>query len=395
MARVVLENLSKTFVSAPGREVRAVQRLNLVIEDKELLVLVGPSGSGKTTTLRLIAGLEEVTEGAVSIDGEVVNDLPAKDRDIAMVFQNFALYPHLTVFQNLAFGLTLRKFPKADIQQRVQEAAEMLGLAGCLDRKPGALSGGEQQRVALGRAIVRRPRVFLFDEPLSNLDAPKRAQMRAEIARLHSRLGATILYVTHDQAEAMTLGNRIAVMNAGEIQQIAEPMALYDAPANVFVAGFVGSPPMNLFHGLIQEKSPILYFVERSEKGQAAAEPFNVRICEEQAVWLKQYVGKPLVLGLRPEHLFAQTVALGQASADFVTANLEMVEPRGADTLLHLDTGTHRFTARASSREAWSKPGRILVAFDMRKALFFHPDMESSLTSERGQVVRELSAPEQ
>jgi len=312
-----------------------------------------------------------------------------------MVFQNFALYPHLTVFQNLAFGLTLRKFPKAEIQQRVQEAAEMLGLADCLDRKPGALSGGEQQRVALGRAIVRRPKVFLFDEPLSNLDAPKRAQMRAEIARLHRRLGATMLYVTHDQAEAMTLGNRIAVMNAGEIQQIAAPMTLYEAPANVFVAGFVGSPPMNLFHGLIQEKSPILYFVERSEKGQAAAEPFNVRICGEQAAWLKKYVGKPLVLGLRPEHLSAQTAASGPASTDVVTANLEMIEPRGADTLLHLDTGTHRFTARASSsREAWSKPGRILVAFDMRKALFFHPDAEPSLISERGKLVREVHAPE-
>jgi len=394
MARVVLENLSKIFVSATGTEVRAVQRLNLVIDDQELLVLVGPSGCGKTTTLRLIAGLEEVTEGAVSIDGEVVNDVPAKNRDIAMVFQNFALYPHLTVFQNLAFGLTLRKFPKADIQQRVKEAAEMLGLADCLERKPGALSGGEQQRVALGRAIVRRPKIFLFDEPLSNLDAPKRAKMRAEIARLHSRLGATILYVTHDQAEAMTLGNRIAVMNAGQIQQIAAPMTLYEAPANVFVAGFIGSPPMNLFHGLIQEKSPILYFVERSEKGQAAAEPFNVRICGEQAVWLKKYVGKTLVLGLRPEHLLAQTAAAGPNGADSVTANLEMTEPRGADTLLHLDTGTHRFTARAPSREAWSKPGRILVAFDMRKARFFHPDLESSLTSERGQVVREVPAPE-
>jgi multiple sugar transport system ATP-binding protein len=311
-----------------------------------------------------------------------------------MVFQNFALYPHLTVFQNLAFGLTLRKFPKADMQQRVKEAAEMLGLADCLDRKPGALSGGEQQRVALGRAIVRRPRVFLFDEPLSNLDSPKRAQMRAEIARLHSQLGATMLYVTHDQAEAMALGNRIAVMNAGEIQQIAAPMTLYEAPANVFVAGFVGSPPMNLFHGLIQNKSPFLYFVERSEKGQAAAEPFNVRICEEQAAWLKKYAGKPLVLGLRPEHLFAQTAASGQASADCVTANLEMIEPRGADTLLHLDTGTHRFTVRASSREAWRKPGRILVAFDMRQARFFHPDAESSLTNEGGQLVHELPVPQ-
>ena len=324
--------------------------------------------------------------------------MPAKDRDIAMVFQNFALYPHLTVFENLAFGLTLRKFPKADIQHRVKEAAEMLGLADCLDRKPGALSGGEQQRVALGRAIVRRPKVFLFDEPLSNLDAPKRAQMRAEIARLHRRLNEigrdSMVAVTHDQAEAMALGNRIGVMNAGEIQQIAAPMTLYDAPANVFVAGFVGSPPMNLFHGLIQEKSPILYFVEQSEKGQAAAEPFNVRIRGEQAAWLKKYAGKPLVLGLRPEHLLAQTAASGQPSAEFVTANLEMVEPRGADALLHLDTGTHRFTARASSREAWSKTGRILVAFDMRKALFFHPDAESSLTNEGGQLVRELPVPE-
>src|SRR5438445_1590841 len=389
MSELRLVNLVKKFDGAA-----AVDGLSLDVSSGEFVVILGPSGCGKTTTLRCVAGLEVPDEGEIMIDNDSVSGLPPRERDIAMVFQNYALYPHMTVAENIAYPLKMKKTAKDEIERRVKEIGELLGLSHLLGRKPRQLSGGEQQRVALGRAIVRRPRVFLFDEPLSNLDAPKRAQMRAEIARLHSRLGATILYVTHDQAEAMTLGNRSGVMNAGEIQQIAAPMTLYDAPANVFVAGFVGSPPMNLFHGLIQEKSPILYFVERSEKGQAAAEPFNVRICGEQAAWLKKYAGKPLVLGLRPEHLLAQTVASGQPSAAFVTANLEMVEPRGADALLHLDTGTHRFTARASSREAWSKTGRILVAFDMRKALFFHPDVEPSPTSERGQVVRELPAPE-
>ncbi len=254
MVRVVIENLSKIFKGAKGEEILVVNNANLTVEDKEFLVLVGPSGAGKSTTLRMIAGLEEISEGTVTIDGKVVNTVPPQDRDLAMVFQNYALYPHMTVFENLAFGLKLRKIPKTEINHRVQETAHMLGLASLLDRKPSALSGGERQRVALGRAIARQPKVFLFDEPLSNLDAPLRAQLRTEISKLHRRLEATMIYVTHDQAEAMMLGDRIAVMNEGVIQQVAAPMALYNSPANVFVAGFIGAPPMNLFHGIILQK---------------------------------------------------------------------------------------------------------------------------------------------
>ena len=243
MARVVIENVSKIFHGPKGEEVCAVHNVNLTVEDKELLVLVGPSGCGKTTTLRMIAGLEDISEGTISIDGEVMNAVPPKDRDIAMVFQNYALYPHMTVFENMAFGLKLRKFPKAEIEQRVKQTAEILGLNSCLARKPNEISGGQRQRVAVGRAIVRKPKLFLFDEPLSNLDAPLRIQMRKEIATLHSRLETTMIYVTHDQAEAMTLGDRIAVMKDGAIQQVADPLTIYDSPISVFVAEFIGSPP--------------------------------------------------------------------------------------------------------------------------------------------------------
>src|SRR6267142_1067017 len=245
MARVVVDNLSKVFRGPKGAEIRAVNHVSFTIEEQELLVLVGPSGCGKTTTLLLIAGLEEITHGTISIDGKEMTDLPPGNRDVAMVFQNFALYPHMTVYENMAFGLKLRKLSRAEISRRVGEAAEMLGLTPCLERKPEALSGGERQRVAVGRAIVRRPGLFLFDEPLSNLDAPMRAQMRAELSRIHKRLAATMIYVTHDQEEAMTLGARIAVMKDGFIHQVAEPINVYRHPADLFVAGFIGSPPMN------------------------------------------------------------------------------------------------------------------------------------------------------
>ena len=247
MARVVLEHLTKVFQGPRGEGIRAVDDASLTIGDKEFVVLVGPSGCGKTTTLRLIAGLEEATSGSVSIDGQPMKGVAPKERDVAMVFQNHALYPHMSAYENMAFGLKLRKLPQAEIQNRVKAAAEMLDLSNCLDRRPPALSGGQRQRVALGRAIVRRPKVFLFDEPLSNLDAQMRAQMRKEIAKLHARLAATMIYVTHDQVEAMTMGERIAVMKEGVIQQVAEPMNLYQHPASLFVAGFIGSPPMNFF----------------------------------------------------------------------------------------------------------------------------------------------------
>ena len=266
MAQVVLDHLTKVF-QGPGREsIRAVDDACLVVEDKELLVLVGPSGCGKTTNLRLIAGLEEPTTGTISINGQVVNDLPPKARDIAMVFQNHALYPHMSAYDNMAFGLTLRHHPKAEISKRVKDAAQILELTACLDRKPAALSGGQRQRVALGRAIVRQPKLFLLDEPLSNLDAQTRLQMRAEIARLHTRLAATMIYVTHDQVEALTLGHRIAVLKAGVIQQVADPMTVYQQPANLFVAGFIGSPPMNFFHGTLLAKGGMFCFQEQASK---------------------------------------------------------------------------------------------------------------------------------
>src|SRR5436309_5695304 len=294
MARVVLQNLCKTFRGAKGEEVVAVRDANLVVEDKEFLVLVGPSGCGKSTTLRMIAGLEEISQGTISIDGRVVNDVEPKHRDIAMVFQNYALYPHMTVYENMAFGLKLRKFPRAETDQRVREAAEILGLKPYFDRLPKALSGGQRQRVAVGRAIVRKPKVFLFDEPLSNLDAHMRVQMRAEISKLHGRLGATMIYVTHDQVEAMTMGDRIVVMKDGIIQQVDEPIALYDNPKNMFVAGFIGSPPMNFFKGTIEQRSGGLWFVE-------AGNGFAVHVNDDMAKKLTGYVGRAVVFGSRPE----------------------------------------------------------------------------------------------
>jgi multiple sugar transport system ATP-binding protein len=276
MAQVVLDRLTKVFQGRGGESVCAVDNLNLVVEDQELVVLVGPSGCGKTTTLRLIAGLEEPTAGTISINGQLVNDLPPKARDIAMVFQNHALYPHMSAYQNMAFGLKLRHYPRAEIEQRVKDTSQILDLTACLDRRPAALSGGQRQRVALGRAIVRQPKLFLLDEPLSNLDAQTRLQMRAEIARLHARLAATMIYVTHDQVEALTLGHRVAVMKAGVIQQAATPVDLYQHPANRFVAGFIGSPPMNFFNGTVLEERGALIFQEATCTGPAGSNPISV-----------------------------------------------------------------------------------------------------------------------
>src|SRR5438477_2567831 len=249
MARIVLDKVSKIFKGPKGEEVRAVNNVSLTIENQEFLVLVGPSGCGKSTTLRMMAGLEEVSRGTISIDGKIVNDVEPKNRDVAMVFQNYALYPHMTVYENMAFGLKLRKYPKAEIEKRVRETAEVLGISALLDRLPKALSGGQRQRVAVGRAIVRQPKAFLFDEPLSNLDAMMRVQMRMEILKLRARLATTTVYVTHDQVEAMTMGDRIAVMKEGVVQQVADPIRLYNHPANLFVGGFIGTPPMNFFRG--------------------------------------------------------------------------------------------------------------------------------------------------
>ncbi len=408
MARVVIENLSKTFKGAKDEEILAVNNASLTIEDQEFLVLVGPSGAGKSTTLRMIAGLEDISKGTVAIDGMVVNAVPPKDRDLAMVFQNYALYPHMTVFENLAFGLKLRKFPRAEINQRVQETAEMLGLKPLLDRKPSALSGGERQRVALGRAIARRPKVFLFDEPLSNLDAPMRAQLRAEISRLHRRLETTMIYVTHDQVEAMTLGDRIAVMKEGVIQQVAAPMTLYNSPSNLFVAGFIGAPPMNFFQGSILQKGTELFFADQARGGGSGSGNFVVRIPGGPASPLSNWVGKKLILGLRPEsvgvrgwvgfapappgmvsaHLDPGAGSPGGRQdacptiAESVVATVEAIQPLGAEMHLHLSTGSHSFIAIAPTerRSELNLKQSIPMVFDMSKAHFFEPDTELAIS---------------
>src|SRR5438874_2055152 len=339
MARIVLENLSKTFKGPKGEPVYAVNNVNLIIEDRELLVLVGPSGCGKSTTLRMIAGLDEVSRGTISIDGTIINEVEPRDRDVAMVFQNYALYPHMTVYENLAFGLKLRKYPRAEIEKRVREAGETLGITPLLDRLPKALSGGQRQRVALGRAIVRQPKAFLFDEPLSNLDAQMRVQMRTEISKLHQRLAATMVYVTHDQVEAMTMGDRIAVLKNGEVQQIAGPLELYRHPANLFVAGFIGAPPMNFINGELKQERDASVFKEMQ------GGTIQVRFANRPQA--REFFGKPMLLGIRPEDIeVAQLSKTGNTTASF-PAIVDIVEPMGAETNLYLQTGAHTVVCRS------------------------------------------------
>ena len=372
MAKVVLENLSKIY---PGG-VKAVDNANLVIDDKEFVVLVGPSGCGKSTTLRMVAGLEEISSGQIYIDGRRVNDVPPKDRDIAMVFQNYALYPHMTVYKNMAFGLMLRKYPKAEIDGRVREAAQILGITDeQLQRKPKALSGGQRQRVAVGRAIVRQPRAFLFDAPLSNLDAKMRVQMRAEISKLHQRLQSTMIYVTHDQVEAMTMGDRIVVMKDGLIQQVDEPIALYDHPQNLFVAGFIGSPPMNVFRGSLEQRQDGLWFVEQTVSGNGQ-KGFAVRINDDMAQNLSGHVGQAIVFGLRPEDITDKQHAFPAQSDLHVPATIEVVEPMGAEVYVYLNTGAHSFVARVDSHERIKVGQHIDLAFDMRQGHFFDVQTE-------------------
>jgi multiple sugar transport system ATP-binding protein len=373
MAQVVLERLTKVFQGPGDDSVRAVDNLSLVVEDKELLALVGPSGCGKTTTLRLIAGLEEPTAGTISLNGQVVNRLPPKDRDIAMVFQNYALYPHMSVYENMAFGLKLRRYSKADINLRVKEAAQILDLGACLDRKPAALSGGQRQRVALGRALVRRPGVFLLDEPLSNLDAQTRLQLRAEISRLHLRLGSTMIYVTHDQVEALTLGQRVAVMKDGVIQQVAAPMSLYQHPANLFVAGFIGSPPMNFFDGTVSAKTDALVFEEQSLRGAASPQPITVLLDGVSAPRLRSYVGKRVVFGIRPEHITGGTPLCAPPPESNVEATVEVIQHLGSETYLHLAGHAHAFVARVPATEHFSVSQKLSLTFDARHAHFFDP----------------------
>ena len=372
MAKVVIENLVKTYPEKSGPGVRAVNGINLTVEDREFMVLVGPSGCGKSTTLRLIAGLEEITGGTIRIGDRVVNDVLPKDRDIAMVFQNYALYPHLSVYENLAFGLKLRNFPKAEIQGRVREAAVLLGLEPYLDRKPKALSGGQRQRVAVGRAIVRKPQVFLFDEPLSNLDAKMRVSMRLELSRLRARLAATMIYVTHDQVEAMTMGDRICVMKDGDIIQVARPLDLYNQPETIFVAGFIGSPPMNLIRGTLELAGERIVFVE---DGPAGA----LRLLLPGAVAARgaSILGRPMVLGLRPEHLHAAAECPGSEAE--VEVKVELFEPMGAEAFLHATTGQHTLIARVAPAGRYATGERVRLAFALEHAHLFDGETERAI----------------
>lgn len=371
MARVVLENVSKVFGGPKGEPIHAVKNLSLTVEDHEFVVLVGPSGCGKSTTLRMIAGLDGVSSGTIRIDGDVVNDIEPKDRDIAMVFQNYALYPHMTIYENMAFGLKLRKFPKAEIDRRVRETSEILDISPLLDRLPKALSGGQRQRVAVGRAMVRHPKAFLFDEPLSNLDANMRVQMRIEIARLHQRLAATMIYVTHDQVEAMTLGDRIAVMKSGVIQQVADPLRLYHQPANLFVAGFIGSPAMNFFRGTLREERQSLRFVVEPSAASFPGGALNLPIPPESVSHLQAHVGKALVLGVRPEEIIAEATLAGLTPEGWFQAGIDLAEPMGAETYLHLNAGGSSFVARVHPALPAAIGGCITVRFHMAKAHLF------------------------
>jgi multiple sugar transport system ATP-binding protein len=373
MAEVVLEHIYKIYRGDKGSEVTAVTDFNLAIRDREFVVLVGPSGCGKSTTLRMVAGLEEISRGELRIDGRRMNDVAPKDRDIAMVFQNYALYPHMTVGENMAFGLKLRNLPRAEIEARVADAARILGLSDeMLRRKPAALSGGQRQRVAVGRAIVRKPKAFLFDEPLSNLDAKMRVQMRAEITRLHRELEGTMIYVTHDQVEAMTMGDRIVVMKDGVVQQAADPLTIYNRPANLFVAGFIGSPAMSLLRGRITRGGGGLEFAE--EGG-----PVRLPIPGARAGALAEWEGKPVLLGLRPEDVTERSQAGDLAGRAVVEAVAETSEPLGAETFFHLTTGAHRLIARAKGHHKVNAGARLELAADLERAHFFDPTTERAI----------------
>lgn len=367
MARVELKNLCKVY---PGG-IEAVKDADLVVNDKEFVVLVGPSGCGKSTTLRMIAGLEEITSGTIHIGDRLVNDVPPKNRDIAMVFQNYALYPHMTVYKNMAFGLILRKYPKKEIARRVHEAAEILGIGDLLDRRPKALSGGQRQRVAVGRAIVRQPKVFLFDEPLSNLDAKLRVQMRAEISKLHTKLQSTMIYVTHDQIEAMTMGDRIVVMLDGVIQQVAAPLELYHTPVNRFVAGFIGSPPMNMIEGKLAAENGVLFFIDDTNE-------MKLKTPSNKDDTLRRYEDKRVTLGIRPEHLYENQEQTEKAGTSIRTL-IEVVEPMGSEINLYVSIGGQTLTARISSDSQPKVEEYHILDVDMDAAHFFDGNTEMAI----------------
>ena len=362
MAKVELKKIGKVYEG----NVRAVDDVNITINDREFVVLVGPSGCGKSTTLRMIAGLEDITEGELYIDGKLVNDVPPKDRDIAMVFQNYALYPHMTVYENMAFGLRIRKLPKDVIDQRVKEAAKTLDIEKLLDRRPKQLSGGQRQRVAIGRAIVRNPKVFLFDEPLSNLDAKLRAQMRIELIELHDRLNATMIYVTHDQVEAMTMGTIIVVMRDGKVQQIGSPLYLYNQPINKFVAGFLGTPQMNFMAVKVVEEGGAIKIDEGS---------FLLTPTPAHQALLKPFVGKEISFGIRPEDLPCSD----KGGPGVITAKVSVVEPLGADINVYAATSKHSITARLPPHHIFKAGQDINLEPVMTKACYFDKDTEVSI----------------
>ena len=365
MARVAFENVVKKY-----GDVTAVNNLNIDVADKEFLVLVGPSGCGKTTALRCLAGLEEITGGDIKIGDRVVNDIAPKDRDIAMVFQSYALYPHLSVYDNMAFGLKLRKVPKEEIKRRVSEAADVLGIRDLLERKPRQLSGGQRQRVAVGRAIVREPKVFLFDEPLSNLDAKLRVAMRAEISKLHQRLQTTFIYVTHDQTEAMTMATRIAVINKGVLQQLDSPQNLYDHPNNLFVAGFIGSPAMNFFPGKL-----------RKDGGKIVVDTgdFTVAIPAQKAKPYESYVGKDVIFGIRPENIHDAEFVPSNIDSEKVNVKVDVTELMGNEIFLYLVSGKNTFVARVDPRSKLRVGEQAAVAFDMDNFHIFDAATEEAV----------------
>ncbi len=364
MGELVLENIYKKY----GDDAVAVSDFNLKVEDQEFIVLVGPSGCGKSTTLRMIAGLEEISEGELRINDKVMNDVPPKDRDIAMVFQNYALYPHMTVYDNMAFGLKLRKFSKAEIDKRVKDAASILGLDEYLTRKPKALSGGQRQRVALGRAIVRDSGLFLMDEPLSNLDAKLRVQMRAEITKLHQRLKTTTVYVTHDQTEAMTMASRLVVMKDGFIQQIGTPKEVYENPENVFVGGFIGSPAMNFFEGKVSDGHFVI--------GQV-----SLKIPDDKLSLLKDQglTDESVILGIRPEHIYEKEELIEQLSGSTIDVTVDVAELTGAELMVYSLLGEQQFVARLGADTSLSPGQHVKLAIDMDRAHFFHKETESRI----------------
>ena len=370
MASLSLRHIYKKY---PGG-VTAVSDFCLEIKDKEFLILVGPSGCGKSTTLRMIAGLEEISEGELYIGDKLVNDIAPKDRDIAMVFQNYALYPHMSVFENMAFGLKLRKTPKEEIKRRVEEAARTLDIAHLLDRKPKALSGGQKQRVALGRAIVRYPKVFLLDEPLSNLDAKLRATMRTELTKLHKSVGTTFIYVTHDQTEAMTMATRIVVMKDGLIQQVDTPQNLYDKPCNLFVAGFIGTPQMNFINALVEKKNGEYYI---SFCGNTIKIPNDKYLNEKEENVIEEYVGKEIVAGIRPECIHDDDMYLEKFADSVIEADVEVTELMGAEIYLYLVAGEDQnLIARVASNSQARAGDKIKVALDPSKIHLFDKDTE-------------------